>query len=276
MSTVTEAPVEYQDSGFSVDGIAKIGKSLVHKLGAIVIFLILWELASDFGWVNSIFIPAPTIVLNKGIALILSGELLNHLGISLFRALAGFGLALAVALPLGFLLGGWFKSFEEAINPLLGVLSQLNPWTIMPVFIILLGLGEESKIAIIFLICVWPILFNTVTGIKNVDPALVKMARSVGLSKFQMFYKVLLPASLPVVFVGVRFSAVFAFFMLIGAEMLGAKSGLGFMMLQAQGTFQIPKMYVGIVTVAILGIVINYLMVRIEKRISRGKEEIAI
>jgi NitT/TauT family transport system permease protein len=120
------------------------------------------------------------------------------------------------------------------------------------------------------------VLFNTVTGIRNVDPILIKVARTAGLSKLQLFWKVLLPASMPTVFTGIRMGAAFSFFMLIGAEMIGASSGLGFMILQAEGTFQISKMYAGIVTVALLGIVVNVIMIQIERRVTRWKEEISL
>jgi|AGTN01.2.fsa_nt_gi ABC-type nitrate/sulfonate/bicarbonate transport system, permease component len=276
MSTVVSRKEKAESSGLSLTGVVNISKKTIHKTGAIAIFLVLWELAVNFAWVNPIIIPRPTVILSKGLELIASGELPNNILISLVRVALGFGLAMAIALPLGFMLGGWFKWFEDAINPLLQVLGQANPFTLLPVFIVLLGLGEESKIAIILWVCVWPALFNTVTGIRNVDPTLVKMARSVGLGKLEMFYKVLLPASLPTVFTGIRMSAVFAFFMLIGAEMIGARSGLGFMIIQAQAVFNMPKMFVGIVTVAILGILISYLLTYVERRISARKEEITI
>ncbi len=256
--------------------LAKAGVKFVHVFGAIIVFLVLWEIAPDLGLINEVIIPTPTTIFDKFVQTILSGELLTHVGISMQRILLGFGIALAVALPLGFLLGGWFKTLETAVNPLLQVLSQANPFTLFPVFITLLGIGEISKISIIFWVCQWPVLFNTVTGIKNVDPALVKMARSLGMSKFQMFYKVLLPGAMPSVFTGIRMSAVFAFFMLIGAEMIGASSGLGYMILQAQATFQMPKMWVGIVTVALLGILVNLLIQYLEKRLSGWKEAITI
>ena len=141
-------------------------------------------------------------------------------------------------------------------------------------FITLLGIGELSKISIIFWVCQWPVLFNTVLGIKNADPSLVKMARSVGITRWHMFTKILLPRALPSVFNGIRMSVLFAFFMLIGAEMIGAHSGIGYMILQAQATFQMPKMWVGIVTVAFLGILINWIIIRIEKKLSGWKEEV--
>lgn len=239
----------------------------------IVLFLLIWEFGPTLGLFNPVIIPTPTKILDKAIALILNGELITNILVSLGRCAIGFGLALVVALPLGFLLGGWFRTFETAVNPLLQIVSQANPFTLFPVFITLLGIGELSKISIIFWVCQWPVLFNTVTGIKTVDPTLVKMARSVGIKKWQMFTKILLPGALPSVFTGIRMSAVFAFFMLIGAEMIGAHSGIGYMILQAQATFQMPKMWVGIVTVAFLGILINWIIIQIEKRFSGWREE---
>ncbi|WP_225369922.1 ABC transporter permease [Methanobrevibacter arboriphilus] len=160
----------------------------------------------------------------------------------------------------------FFKNFEKAVNPLLQLLSQANPFTLFPIFIVFLGIGELSKITIIYWVTQWPILLNTITGISNVDPVLVKMAKSAGLGKVEIFTKVLIPASLPTVFTGIRMGAVFAFFMLIGAEMLGSTAGLGHMIMQAQMVMQIPKMWAGIVTVALLGYIVNYGLLYLEKK----------
>jgi NitT/TauT family transport system permease protein len=276
MSTVSEGLPGQGSLRTGIDWLGKKGLLFVHMTGAIFVFLLIWQFAPDLGLINPIIIPTPSRIAVKGADLIQSGVLINDILISLGRVAFGFGIALAVALPLGFLLGGWFKTFETGVNPLLQLMSQANPFTLFPVFITLLGIGELSKISIIFWVCQWPVLFNTVTGIRNVDPSLVKMARSMGLSKVQMFRKVLLPAAMPSVFAGIRMSAVFAFFMLIGAEMIGSSSGLGYMILQAQATFQMDKMWVGIVTVAFLGVLINWLIVRIEKRFTGRKEEIVI
>lgn len=250
-------------------------KSITHKWIAIIVFLIIWQILPTLGLVNQIFIPTPTTIAATGWEMIVSGVLPMDIAVSMWRVLAGFFLALAVALPLGFLLGGFFKNFEKALDPLLSVLGQANPFTLFPVFIIFLGIGEVSKIAIIFWVTQWPILFNTVTGIKNVDPVLIKVGQATGLGKLDIFKKILLPASLPTVFTGIRMGAVFAFFMLIGAEMIGATTGLGFMIMQAQMVMQIPKMWVGIVTVAILGLAINYVILTIERRLTRWKEDTA-
>lgn len=276
MGSTADATVRKGGQSFGLRTLARFGIRFVHVFGAIIVFLLLWETASALEWVNPIIIPRPSTIFDYGYQLTLDGGLLPHVFASVQRIILGFGLALAVALPLGFLLGGWFKTFETAVNPLLQVLGQANPFTLLPVFMILLGLGETSKVAIIFWVCQWPILFNTVTGIRNVDPALVKMARSLGISKFRMFYKILLPGSLPTVFTGIRMSAIFAFFILIGAEMLGATEGLGFLIHQAQSVFHMPRMWVGIVVVALLGIALNWLILQLEKRLTGWKEDITM
>ena len=260
-------------STFSGENLIENTRLFLLMATPIIVFLILWQFGPELGLFNPVIIPTQSKIVEKGIDLILSGELVTNILVSVGRIAIGFGIALGVALPLGFLLGGWFRTFETSVNPLLQVVSQANPFTLFPVFITLLGIGELSKISIIFWVCQWPVLFNTVLGIKNADPTLVKMARSVGIKKWHMFTKILLPGALPSVFNGIRMSALFAFFMLIGAEMIGAHSGIGYMILQAQATFQMPQMWVGIVTVAFLGILINWIIIQIEKRLSGWREE---
>lgn len=250
-------------------------KTFALKSSAIVAFLLLWEAAPHLGLIDPIFIPPPSVIAVKMIEMLLSGELLIHIAASLERAFVGFMIALAVALPLGFLIGGWFKNFETAVDPLLQVLGQANPFTLFPVFMALLGIGELSKIGIIYWVCQWPVLFNTVSGIKNVDPVYIKVGRSMGLDKIQLFRKVLLPAAMPAVFTGIRMSAGFAFFMLIGAEMIGAHSGLGYLIIQSEAVFNMQRMYASIVSVALLGITINYIMLKIERKAMSWKEDIA-
>jgi NitT/TauT family transport system permease protein len=228
------------------------------------------------GLVNQIFIPTPTTILVEMWSLILDGTLQADLIISLYRVVMGFIIALLVGLSLGFLLGGFFKKFEKALNPLIQVLSQANPFTLFPVFIIFLGIGEISKILIIYWVSQWSIMTNTITGINNVDPIFIKLGKAIGLGKIDIFRKIIVPASLPTVFTGIRMGAVFSFFMLIGAEMMGTTSGLGYMIMQAQNVMQIPRMWVGIVVVALLGLLTNYLILWIEKQLVKGKEKISI
>ncbi|MGB9979180.1 ABC transporter permease [Methanobacterium sp.] len=222
----------------------------------------------------AIFIPTPTTIAETIWSLILSGELITDIWVSMWRVLIAFALSLIVGLSLGFLLGGFFRSAEKALSPLLDMISQANPFTLLPVFIAFLGIGEVSKIVFIYFVSQWPVLFNTIVGITNVDPVLVKLGKATGLSKFQMFSKVLLPASLPTVFTGIRMAAVFSLFMLIGAEMLGSTAGLGYLVMQAEGVMNYPVMYSAIVVVALFGIIFNYAIVLVERRLTSWKEDV--
>jgi NitT/TauT family transport system permease protein len=219
------------------------------------------------------FIPTLSDVLVTGWDMFRSGNLGHHTRVSLQRALLGFAISSVIALPLGFVLGGWFKRFEEYLNPLLNVLSQINPFSVFPVFILLFGIGEVAKVAIILWVCIWPILFGTINGVKNIDPLLVKAALAMGTSKPALFWKIVLPGAAPTIFAGIKQGAGISFFMLIAAEMIGATAGLGWLILNSQVNFQIKRLFVAVVTIAIMGLLITYLINFIEKKVLSWKEE---
>ena len=131
-----------------------------------------------------------------------------------------------------------------------------------------MGIGETSKIAIILYASIWPILYNTISGVRNVDQLLIKSARSLGLSHVRLFQKVILPASIPTIFTGVRLGGAASILVLITTEMVGAKAGLGYLILNSQYNFQIPQMYAGILTVSAIGVAFNYLLLTLERRFS--------
>jgi len=242
-------------------------KNWFLKSIAIITFLILWEIGPRVGFIDPQFVATPSKIIVTMWGMLLSGDLLVNVYASLRRALIAFSISAVVAIPLGFLLGGWFTTFEKLLNPLLSVLGQVNPFTIFPVIILFFGIGEAAKIIIIFLVAFWPILFNTITGAKNVDPQLVKCARAMNASKPALFVKVILPAAAPYIFNGLRMSSGNSFFMLIGAEMLGASNGLGWLILNSEVNYQIPRLYAGVVTIALLGLAISSLVARLEKRV---------
>lgn len=248
-------------------------KLLPQKLLAIVIFLLSWEIAPRIGLVDPAFIPPASVVFSTLWNFFLSGTLIKHTSISLQRAFAGYAVAVVVAIPLGFLVG-WFKTFEKYIDPLLQTLRQLPILALFPVFILFFGIGEVSKTAIIALACFWSVFLNTVNGVISVDPLLVKSARAMGASHIDMFRKVVLPAAVPSIFTGLRYAGTVALVLLVAAEMVGADKGLGFWVLNAEQRFSIPEMFAGIVALTILGLIVNYVLVIIERRATRWKEEI--
>jgi NitT/TauT family transport system permease protein len=247
-----------------------------RKSIAVILFLALWEAAPRLGLANRTFIPPLSETLAMLWEMLITGRLHVHVLLSLRRALSGFVIASFIGLPLGFLLGGWFKRFEEYLNPLLNILSQVNPFSVFPVFVLLFGIGEIAKVAIIFWVCVWPILFGTINGVKNIDPILVKAALGMSTGKLALFRKIVLPGAAPGIFAGLKQGAGISFFMLIAAEMIGASAGLGFMVLNAQHNFQIKRLFVAVITIALLGLFITWAINMLEKKIITWKEETVV
>jgi NitT/TauT family transport system permease protein len=256
----------------SVKGRSLTG-SLVKKSLFIVIFLIAWQLLPTENIVNPQFVPPLSDVVVALAGMIASGELLTNFLASFQRVFFGFGLALAVGIPLGLFMGR-YKLFEELVDPLLQLFRNVSSLAIYPVFILILGLGDLSKVAVLFMAAIWPILLNTIAGVKNVDPLLIKSARSMGLSDFAIFKNVVIPSAIPMIASGIRLSASIAIVVLVAAEMIGANSGLGFLIINAQYDFMVPKMYAAIVTLMVIGFIVNYGLVWMETKATSWKEEI--
>lgn len=246
---------------------------IFQKTIVIILFFVAWEVAPRIGVVDSQFIPPLSAVLQSIGQLASNGELWTHTGASLARALEGFFLAFAVGTPLGFLLGGWFRSFKEYVSPLLYILAQVNPFSLFPIFILFFGIGEAAKVAIIFWVSLFPVLFNTMSGVANIDPTVIKAARAMGTPKLTLFWKVVIPAAAPLIFNGAKLAIGSSFLMLIAAEMVGASKGLGWLVLNSQINYQIPRLFAAAVVIAILGIIITKLIEFIEAKTVVWREE---
>ncbi|WP_246676648.1 ABC transporter permease [Mesorhizobium sp. B1-1-5] len=237
---------------------------LLSRYGVLLGFLALWQAAASGGWVNAAVLPPIDMIvvaLWKGLA---GGSLLGDIAISLQRAGLAFAAAATVAIPLGLVMGQT-RSVETALDPILQLFRQTSALALYPVFILLLGLGEASKVFVIFWATLFPLLLNTISGVKSVDPLLIKAARSMGTSDFDLFRKVILPASMPSVVAGARLAVKSSLFAVIGAEMLAAKSGLGFLIQNSQLMMETADMYAGILTLTVIGLTVNYLLVWFER-----------
>jgi NitT/TauT family transport system permease protein len=278
MPSVTESPVAVQDRPAAVAAAPYArptrGGGLVRGLTAaatrvvgIAALAVIWEVFPRLGVVDATFLPPLSEVLAAWWQLVRSGELIDHAQASLGRSLAGFGLAVLAAIPLGLLIG-WYRPVATLLNPLLEVFRNTAALALLPVFVLILGLGETSKVAIIFYACSWPILLNTVSGVRTVDPLLIKSARSLGLGPLRLFQKVVLPAAVPTIFTGIRLAGAYSILILIAAEMVGAKAGLGYLINYAQYNFAVPDMYAGIITISAIGLLVNQLLIMTERRFS--------
>src|SRR6266545_2192960 len=207
-----------------------------------------WEVFPRLNLVDATFLPPLSQVLQAWWGLATDGELAQHVQASMVRSLSGLGLAIVLAVPPGLLIG-WYKPVAVILNPLLEGFRNTAALALMPVFVLILGLGETSKISISVYGGAWPILLNTISGVRTVDPLLVKSARSMGLAPLRLFQKVILPAAVPTIFTGIRLAGAYSILILIAAELAGA-------------------MYAGIITISAIGVAINQSLVHLERRFS--------
>ena len=253
--------------GAGYQGVFKLFKRSI----VLIVLVLLWENAPRVGIVNPAFCPPFSDVLKAWWELVISGDLWVEFLASIKRSLAGFGLALVFGIPLGILIG-WYPLIKDLLNPTFEVFRNTARLALLPVFILFLGIDEASKITIVFYACIIPILLNTIAAVKNVDPLLIKSARSMNVSSYKLFVKVIFPASFPMIFTGIRMAGTGCILVLIAAEMVGAKEGLGFLITYSQFNFQISEMYAGILTISALGLTLNQGLVLLERRFSRWKQ----
>ena len=240
---------------------------LLRPTVVVAAFLGLWEVAPRVGLVDKVFLPPFSEVVSAWFTLLGNGQLAEHVSASLSRALIGLAIAILVSIPLGVAIA-WYRPVAEFLNPILELFRNTAALALLPVFILILGIGETSKVALVIYAASFPILLNTISGVRTVDPLLIKSARSLGLSPVRLFQKVILPAAVPTIFTGLRMAAASSILVLIAAEMVGAKAGLGYLITASQLNFQIPNMYAGIVTIALVGVIFNGIVVAIEGRLS--------
>ena len=246
----------------------RTGQFLLRRYGLLAGFLAVWQIGSTQGWINPTVFPPLDAILSALWQGLTSGALLDDIAISLQRSGIAFAAAVGLAIPLGLFMGQ-IRAVEQALDPILQFFRQTSALALYPVFILLLGLGEASKVFVIFWATLFPILLATIGGVKEVDRKLIEMAATFGASRATIFRRVVLPASVPSIFVGLRLSATTALLLLIAAEMIGANKGLGFQVMNAQYNFQIPQMFAAILLLAALGLTANALLVTLQRRLCR-------
>jgi sulfonate transport system permease protein len=217
-----------------------------------VLTLAAWELSSRGGWLSTRVLPEPLSVITAFWNLLASGELIQHVAVSTGRALAG----LAIGGGLGLLLGlftGTFRIGETLLDTTLQMVRNIPALALIPLVILWFGIDESAKLFLVAVGVFFPIYLNTFHGIRSVDKGLIEMARSYGLSGWQLYRQVILPGALPSVLVGLRFSLGLMWVLLIVAETISAQSGIGYLTMNAREFLQTDVVLVGILLYALLG-----------------------
>ena len=217
-----------------------------------VLLLAVWQLSVSAGWLSTRILPAPVAVIEAGVSLVRSGEIWTHLAISGWRAALGFTIGGGIGLVLGFITG-LSKWGERLLDSSVQMIRNVPHLALIPLVILWFGIDESAKIFLVALGTLFPIYLNTDHGIRNVDPAVVEMARSYGLSGFSLFWQVILPGALPSILVGVRFALGFMWLTLIVAETISASSGIGYLAMNAREFLQTDVVVLAILLYAVLG-----------------------
>lgn len=246
-------------------------KTVYQRLLAIVIFLVLWEITVRAGLLEPTPVPPASRVIVALRDLAVDGDYLENTFASLQRILEGYVLASVIAIPLGFLIG-WFQTVEKYLFPLLRVFRQTPLIAIFPIFILFFGLGEIPCVLILVLAATWSMLLCTISGVQNVDPSLIKAARSVGTSEWNLLKKVVFPATIPSIVTGMRCAYTEITLVLIPVEMLGVNSGWGIGVSGHEHHGQNHVLMYGIlISMALVGVLIDYLLVTLERELCRWK-----
>jgi len=217
-----------------------------------VTLIVVWQVASSLGWLSTRVLPAPLEVIKAAWTLTASGELWTHVKVSAGRALAGLAIGGGLGLALG-LLTGSVRLFETLLDSTIQMVRNIPALALIPLVILWFGIDESAKLFLISVSVFFPIYLNTFHGIRNVDPGLIEMGRTYGLSRWQLYRQIILPGALSSILVGLRFSLGLMWVILIVAETISAQSGIGYLTMNAREFLQTDIVLVGILLYALLG-----------------------
>ena len=236
-----------------IDGAAHI----LPYVYAFLFIIIVWQAAVVFSNAHVTLLPPPLLVATTLVELFASGEIFIHIGASLGRVIAAWTISAFIAIPLGLAMGHW-RWFEKMVDPVVEIFRPISPLAWIPLAILWFGIGETGKIFIIFIATFFPILLNTVSGVKSVNPVLIRAGYVLGCkSDSELFRKVILPAAMPTIIVGLRISFGTGWAAIIAAELVAAQVGLGYLIADGMEILRSDLVLVGMLVIGILGILID-------------------
>ena len=243
---------------------------LVLGTVTVIVVMILWELIWQSGRISPLFFSGPSAVAQRFVHELVNGNLLSDIAYSGRNFLVGFSLACLVAIPLGVLLG-WYRFFRMLVDPFLNAFYATPRIAFIPLIIIWFGIGMWSKVFIIFLAVLFPVLINTIAGVKNLDPDLLKAARAYCALDRQIFMTIALPSSVPFILAGVRQGVAHGLIGVIVGEIFAGNEGIGFMIAYAGQTFATDLLLCGVLITATAGMVITAIADRIQRHFSKWR-----
>ena len=247
-------------------------RALALRVGAVIAFVAVWSglagLVVALRLFNPIFLPGPWLVVGSLAELAAKGQLGGHVVATLERVAIGFGTGAALGVALG-LAAGYLVPVRNVVEPIVEMLRPIPPLALLPLFIVWVGIGEASKIGFITYATFFPIFLTTVTGVRQIDPLLLRAAQSLGARGVPLFTRVILPAALPDILTGLRLGVALAFFVIVISEFIGAEQGLGYLINDGRNFFLVPQMLGAAVVLGLLGYAGSALVRLLERRVAR-------
>lgn len=244
-----------------------------RALWVIGVVVLIWESLAASGVVNQIILPRFSTVVETMYEKTLSGELLLSIGWSTYRVLLGFFLGLVLAFPLGLAIG-WWKMARELFNPVVEVLRPVPPLAWIPLAVIWFGVGFQSVMFITVLGSFFPICLAVIAGVQSVDKKVIEYSQTLGASTGQILRHVVIPSALPGTFVGMRIAIGFSWMVVVAAEMISVKYGLGWMIWRARFALETDAVIAGMIAIGIMSVVMTKGMAMLEHRIFRWRENL--
>ncbi|WP_374608984.1 ABC transporter permease [Diaphorobacter nitroreducens] len=227
--------------------------------------LALLEFSVRAGWVNAVLVPPPSVVAQRVATVLAAGTLWEPLGRTLYLLAVAYAAGCVLGIGLGVLMGR-FRPVHGLLEPLVEVLRPLPKPALLPPLMLFLGLGDTMKITAVSLGVFFPVLINTVQGVRGVDPVLVDVARTFQHSRAALLWKVVLPSAMPLILSGMRIALGIALVLVVVAEMMAGTGGIGYLIIDLQRSFRVVDMYAWVVILSVLGYALNEVFVRIERR----------
>jgi sulfonate transport system permease protein len=236
-----------------------------------VLVILLWQVMSDLGWISHMVLPAPTKVASGFFGLMRNGQLFIHVGVSVLRVFEGFASAAVAAIVIGSAIGLW-STVDRSLDWLLQTIKPIPPIGWFPLAILWFGIGEVSKVYIIFLGAFFPILANVVDGIRQTDRRYVELAQVFEVGWWKFLRQVIIPGALPSTLTGMRVGLGFAWTCVVAAELIAAESGVGYLIVDARQTFRPDLVIVGMLTIGIIGTAMDALLRVLEAKLVPWKQ----
>jgi len=245
-------------------------KNNIKGLIIFIIIILLWQLVTYLDIWNKYILPSPIRVLETFIKMLYDGSIFKHVFVSMKRILIGFAISAFIGIPLGILFGIYDKIYTY-FKPLLNFLRNIPPISLIPMLILWFGIEEKSKIIIIVLASFFPIFMSTLKGIRNCDPKLIEVGKAFELSKSKIIFKIIIPNAVLDIAVGLKLGLGYSFRAIIGAELIAASSGLGYLISDGKEMSRTDIVLVGIIVIGILGILTDHAFSKLVNMTIKGK-----